>query len=207
MKRFEKNNQTRQKIITNALQEFSEKSYSQASLNTICSSGNLSKGIIYHYFKDKDELYLACVKDCFDALTDYLSNLVMGKDIPIDQAMEMYFEARIKFFSEYPTYLGIFCSAVMNPPAHLLYRIDETKKAFDELAISILTTILDTVNLRSDVTVSEVVGIFREYQDFVNTRFQLKTNSENELSEHEKKCCRSLQVLLYGVIARGGNKE
>ena len=70
MNRDEKNLQTRQKIIDNALSEFSEKSYGEASLNSICATGNLSKGIIYHYFKDKDQLYLICVKECFDALTD-----------------------------------------------------------------------------------------------------------------------------------------
>lgn len=57
MKREEKNLQSRQKIMDAAWKEFGEKSYAEASLNTICKEGDISKGIIYHYFKDKDELY------------------------------------------------------------------------------------------------------------------------------------------------------
>lgn len=72
MKRKEKNLQSRQRILEGALKEFSAKSYGEASLNNICNDNGMSKGIIYYYFKDKDELYLLCVKECFDALTSYL---------------------------------------------------------------------------------------------------------------------------------------
>lgn len=202
MKRNEKILQTRRKIIDSALQEFSEKSYGEASLNIICSAGNISKGIIYHYFKDKDELYLACVRECFDALTDYLGNIVMTDDVPVEQAMANYFDARITFFGEHLDYLGVFCSAVMNPPVHLVPAIDEITADFDAQAVSILTALLKTVRLRSDVTIAEVVEVFREYQDFVNARFQMKTYGESTLREHEVRCSRSLQILLYGVMER-----
>lgn len=202
MNRDEKNLQTRQKVIDSALLEFSEKSYGEASLNTICTAGNLSKGIIYHYFKDKDELYLICVKECFDALTEYLSGVVTVKDVPIERGLSNYFDARITFFAEHPLYLGVFCSAVMHPPAHLSAAIDEITTAFDGQSVSILTALLGTVKLRADVTTAEVVEVFCEYQDFVNTRFQMKTVGETTLKEHEQRCRRSLQILLYGVIER-----
>lgn len=200
MKREEKNLRTRQKIMDSAFGEFSEKSYGEASLNTICNTGNLSKGIVYHYFKDKDELYLACVKECFDALTNYLNSIVIIDNVPIELAMASYFDARSSFFGEHPLYLGVFCSAVMNPPAHLLTAIEKLTARFDAQTVSILTTLLETVRLRPDVTTAEVVEVFRQYQDFVNTRFQMKAFSESTLKEHEERCRRSLQILLYGVI-------
>lgn len=202
MNRDEKNLLTRQKIIDSALAEFSAKSYGEASLNTICAAGDISKGIIYHYFKDKDELYLICVKECFDALTDYLNNVVSVNDMPIEVGLEHYFDARIAFFGENPLYLGVFCSAVMNPPAYLCAAIDEITADFDAQTISILTAFLQTAKLCPDVTIAEVVEVFREYQDFVNARFQMKAAGETTLKEHEERCRRSLKILLYGVIKR-----
>lgn len=202
MKRDEKNIQTRQKIIDGALREFSEKSYGEGSLNTICSAENISKGIIYHYFKDKDELYLTCVQDCFDALTDYLDGVVVTKNVPIEQGLANYFDARITFFAQHPIYLGIFCSAVMNPPSHLLCALGEVTAKFDSQAIFILTQLLETVKLCPGITMQEVVDVFREYQDFVNARFQMKSFGESTLKEHEARCRRSLQILLYGVVER-----
>lgn len=202
MNRNEKNLQTRQKIIDSAFAEFSEKTYGEASLNTICSAGGISKGIIYHYFHDKDELYLACVKVCFDALTRYLDDIVVIQDVPIEQAMASYFDARIAFFGANPPYLGVFCSAIMNPPPHLAAAIDDLATEFDAQAVSILTAMLGTVKLRPDVTTAEVVEIFRQYQDFVHARFQRKASDESTLKEHEERCRRALQILLYGVLER-----
>ena len=202
MNRDEKNLQTRQKIIESALAEFSAKSYGEASLNTICAAGNLSKGIIYHYFKDKDQLYLYCVKECFDALTDYLGNTVTVCDVSIERGLTNYFDARITFFAEHPLYLGVFCGAVMNPPDHLAKAISEITSSFSAQAVSILTELLKTVKLRRDVLMEEVVESFCEYQNFVNTRFRMQGIGENTLKEHERRCRRSLQVLLYGVIER-----
>lgn len=202
MNREEKNLQTRQKIIDSALSEFGKKNYSEASMNTICAAGNISKGIIYHYFKDKDELYLLCVRDCFDALTEYLDNSALTDAAPIEAALARYFDARTAFFEAYPLYLGIFCSAIMNPPLHLTVSIDEITSGFHRQAVSILTTLLKTQKLRPDITMEDVVEVFCEYQDFVNTRFQMKTAGETTLKEHEARCRRSLQILLYGVIER-----
>ncbi len=51
--------------MDSALNEFSKQGYSASSINTICSAQGISKGIIYHYFKTKDDLFLACVEECF----------------------------------------------------------------------------------------------------------------------------------------------
>ena len=53
MKREEKNQISRQRILESAAKEFAEKGYGLSSINVICAEGDISKGILYHYFKDK----------------------------------------------------------------------------------------------------------------------------------------------------------
>ena len=55
MKREEKNQQTQRRIMDSALAEFAEKGYGGSSVNTICAAQGISKGIIYHYFENKDD--------------------------------------------------------------------------------------------------------------------------------------------------------
>ena len=202
VKREEKNFQSKRKIIDSALLEFSEKNYGEASLNTICSLGGISKGIIYHYFKDKDELYLACIQECFDTLIDYLSTRIALDEQDIHKCLEKYFDSRLTFFNENPIYLKLFCSSVINPPIHLKEDILKIKSNFDNLNISVLKTLLKNVKLRKDITIDEVINTFRLYQDFLNARYQDEFSSEAGLHEHEKKCNLSLNILLYGVIQR-----
>ncbi len=46
--------------------------YDAVSLNAICGKYQIAKGLIYHNFKNKDELYLYCVKKSFEKLMSYM---------------------------------------------------------------------------------------------------------------------------------------
>ena len=48
---------SRQKIIDAALKEFGQHGYEGASTNQICLSAGISKGLLYHYFKSKENLF------------------------------------------------------------------------------------------------------------------------------------------------------
>lgn len=198
MKRAEKNAETKHRIIESALKEFSTKSYREASLNTICLEGEVSKGIIYHYYQDKEELYLACVKECFDSLKTYLDQKVKITDDSLEKNLNNYFKVRLHFFDENPIYFGIYCSAVLNPPEELEKKLSKATKGFREQTIRILTSLLKTTKLRKGISNEEVVETFSEYQDWVNTRAQ--KNKKISLREHELNTQRTLKILLYGVV-------
>lgn len=203
MKRREKSLQSRQRILDGALKEFAANSYAEASLNNICNDNDISKGIIYHYFKSKDELYLLCVQECFDELTAYLSDAVRTLSGGIEEHLRGYFDARLHFFSDNPLYLQLFCNAILNPPAHLRSAISKLKRDFDKLNVTVLTELLEEISLRPGITVAEVVEDFRTYQDFFNARYlslQQGRSTESMLRDHEERCHRQLRTLLYGVI-------
>ena len=91
MKRDEKTQIMRRKIMDSALAEFSRQGYGASSINTICTAQNISKGIVYHYFKTKDVLYLACVEECFQQLTEYLQTNISYENSSIEKQLEIYF--------------------------------------------------------------------------------------------------------------------
>ena len=137
MKREEKNQQTQRRIMDTPLAEFAEKGHGGSSVNTICAAQGISKGIIYHYFENKDELYLACVEECFQRLTAHLSAALPEEDDgSVEDQLGRYFTARMTFFQENPVYQPIFCEAVISPPARLFEQIQARRKAFDALTIS-----------------------------------------------------------------------
>lgn len=208
MKREEKNALSRQRILEASLREYSAKGYDTASLNAICADNGILKGIIYHYFKDKDELYLLCVAECFDKLTSYITDAVKGMAGSVEQRLRGYFDTRLRFFAENPLYLGIFTDAVLNPPNSLIDDIIKARKAFDELNISVLTGLLESTTLREGITVPAVVEDFRMYMDYFNLRFKAVLigahSPEQALRKHEERCHRQLGILLYGVM---GDKD
>lgn len=123
MKREEKNQQTRRRIMDCALEEFAQRGYGGSSVNNICAVEGVSKGIIYHYFRTKDELYLACVGECFQHLTQHLREHPIAEDSPAEEQLEQYFECRMDFLRSHPVYQPIFCEAATAPPPGLLEEI------------------------------------------------------------------------------------
>ena len=202
MKREEKNQQTRRRILESALAEFAEQGYGASSVNTISNGEGLSKGIIYHSFPTKDDIYLACVEECFQMLTGHLQSHTNMEGQTAEERLEQYFRVRLDFFEQNPQYQRIFCDAVIMPPAHLEASIQEKKAPLDRFNIDSLNRMLEPVSLRSDLSREDVVDTFRQYQDYINARYQMTGSEKIDIRDHEESCRRALRILLYGVVER-----
>jgi TetR/AcrR family transcriptional regulator len=57
-----------QRIIAVALEEFSQKGFELASTNEIVRKAQIAKGMLFHYFSNKKELFLFLCNYCFEIL-------------------------------------------------------------------------------------------------------------------------------------------
>lgn len=197
MKREDKNRLTEQKIVESALVEFAEKGYSDTSVNDICARGELSKGIVYHYFADKDALYLTCVQRCFAGMAEAVRPFSAQECTSVREGLRQYFGLRELYFAAHPHCHRLFCSATSNPPAHLCGQVLEARSALDETSLNTLTLLLQKAKLRRGMTVSMLAEEFGVYQDYFHVR-----SRGLPPEEREKKCWFSLDLLLYGMIER-----
>lgn len=187
-----------------AMVEFSRNGNDMASMNALCAENEISKGIVYHYFKDKNELYLLCVETCFTAVTDSLEETARTLTGSAEQQLREYFDARLRFFAENRIYLGIFASAAFAPPEALAPKIAKLRRRFDDLNISVLMRLLQSEPLRNGLSVEAVVRDFNMYMDYFNLHFRsalsARQSADALLKEHEERCHRQLHILLYGVL-------
>lgn len=107
MRQLEKTKNTYNKILSSAITEFGEKGYDNTSLNVICSKYNISKGLIYHNFKNKDELYLHSVEKCINKLVDYLKQEDYSANNPWEN-MKKLLRLRREFFDQFQNYRNVF---------------------------------------------------------------------------------------------------
>ena len=204
MDRSEKGAISKQRILISAMSEFANNGYEGASLNNICSQSNISKGLIYHYFSDKETLYLSCVEICFNQLTEFLGHTAKTLSGTILEKLTAWFDARLAFFAQNQLYLGIFSSALLSPPAELSGKIAELRAPFDELNISVLKNLLTSGGIRPCFDLDAVILGFRMYMDFFNLRFRDAVISgaspQQVLGEHEKLCRTQVYIMLHGLL-------
>ena len=73
MKRSEIKKITKNQIRKSALELFSEKGYFETSISEISSKSKISKGLFYHYYKSKEEIFDEIIKESIDSILQTLS--------------------------------------------------------------------------------------------------------------------------------------
>jgi AcrR family transcriptional regulator len=77
-------------ICTAALEVFSEKGFAEAKLDEIARRAGVSKGTLYLYFKDKEDLFRAVVRDTVAPNIDMVRAMVEGSDLPFADIIRMF---------------------------------------------------------------------------------------------------------------------
>lgn len=70
----EKTFEKKEELIAAALDEFTTKSYEEASLNQIIKNARISKGTFYYHFQDKQDLYLSLLKHGMQAKWKFINH-------------------------------------------------------------------------------------------------------------------------------------
>ena len=96
---------TRAAILDAATQEFTAKGLAGARIDTIAKRAAANKRMIYHYFGDKEGLYLAVLEQTYAAIRTAEVGLKLGGRDPVDGMRELiaftwqYFLAHPEFLS------------------------------------------------------------------------------------------------------------
>jgi AcrR family transcriptional regulator len=77
-------------ICAAALEVFAEKGFAAAKLDEIARRAGVSKGTLYLYFKDKEELFRAVVRDTVSPNVDHLRDALMSSELPFAQIVQMF---------------------------------------------------------------------------------------------------------------------
>lgn len=128
MKRSEKTALTLSKIMEAAIIEFGANGYVGGSVNNICKSG-INKGLIYHNFKGKDELYLKCLEKSCEMLINQIEKNNCSSNLL------RYMSVRMSFFKKYPNEAHIFFESILQPQEHLWNEIQEILQPFEKINI------------------------------------------------------------------------
>lgn len=188
---------TKERILLAAIQEFGTNGYASSTVNTICNKYKISKGLIYHNFEGKEELYLACVVRCFSEVTAYLK----AKDIKDD--LEKYMNVRLQYFSEHPLYARIFFEAVLQPVPELKDKIVEAKMELEQYNRELYRGAIKNITLREGITEQDAIEYYEIMQEMFNGYFSSPAYMGKDfgtlMNDHEQKLSKMLDLMIFGI--------
>lgn len=110
-------NATKEQILAAAIALFCQKGYYSTSIEDVAKHGGISKGLVYHYFRGKEELLAALVDIRINDVVEVM-NTANGKPTP-DQQIRHIIEGALEDVRRKPEifrfYLNLFTQPLLDP--------------------------------------------------------------------------------------------
>ena len=110
---------TRQGLITAAVIEFASKGLAGARVDEIARSAGVNKQLVYHYFNNKQGLYLAALESIYSEIREKEQNLSLGKLEPME-AMEQLVSFSFDYLAEHPEFVAMLTDENRNLGEHIM---------------------------------------------------------------------------------------
>ena len=109
---------TRAAILAAATAEFTAKGLTGARIDAIARSAGANKRMIYHYFGDKDGLYLAVLEATYAAIRTAERELHLGDRDPVEGMRELV-RFTWAYFIAHPEFLSLLGTENLNKASYL----------------------------------------------------------------------------------------
>ncbi|MDV3428916.1 MAG: TetR/AcrR family transcriptional regulator [Bacillota bacterium] len=149
---FEKlTEEKRKRIIDACIKEFSLSGYMNASTNNIVKEAGISKGALFVYFRNKQELYLYVLDYAIEYYIDYMQKRMKVNDPDFFQRILDWAELKIDISTEEPEVYNFFASAFFNVPEILKDDIEIRYKKLYETGYKLSVEGIDWTKFRDDI--------------------------------------------------------
>lgn len=198
MKKEEKTKLTRARIIDLAMKEFSTNGYEKATLAGIVNAG-ISKGLLYHNFENRDELYMACLERCIDLFISYV------KERNADTDFMPYLKCRMEFIKDHKTEARIIFDSLRSRKADENSAVQEILQPYREMNEHAYMAMIRKKQLRDNIDEKTVLEYGRFMQMSLNALYMNEDSiTEEGMLEHEETVMRLTDCMLYGIVKGSG---
>lgn len=183
MKQQERQKKSKEKILQAAITEFSASGYDKVTMENICTRHGISKGMMYHYYSGKDDLFLLCVQNMYQIMQQYLEeNMAELEKKDALHALKEFWMLRESFFGEHPPFKNIFENALLRTPPHLFEKIEEIRGPIEALNRQFLHRTIGKIELRENLK-KENVSIYLEAMESVFWKLVEQYRREQRISD------------------------
>ena len=152
MTQKERQDRSKEEICQAAMEEFGTLGYDKVTIERICGNHSISKGMMYHYYSNKDELFLLCVERTFADLKAHVERDMGELDgQAFLDTIKNFFMIREYYFQLHPKERMIFEEALLRPPKHLVEQIQELRGPIRELNRQFIRQLVKKMPLRPEV--------------------------------------------------------
>ena len=148
-----------EKILEAAIKEFADKGFEKASTNEIIREAGISKGILFHYFQNKKNLFLFVYDYFIEICMDEFYKKVDMDERDFLQKILQIASLKLELVHKYPAIFKFFEVAIGEECTEIKSEIDERNKKLTDSNYSKVFNNIDISKFRDDIDVSRAINI------------------------------------------------
>jgi AcrR family transcriptional regulator len=147
-------------IINASIEEFAKNGYKKGSTNNIVMKAGISKGLLFHYFGSKKNLFLYL----FDYTVEFLFKIIRSeinnnKPSDILERYKQWTILKLKVFSKYPVMYEFLVKSIISVPEELEDEIQERYEKMYCEGIDMLLKDIDKSKFRDNIDFNKAIEI------------------------------------------------
>ena len=192
------------KILSSSLGEFAEYGFDKASTDRISRDAGVSKGLIFHYFGNKENLYMSTMNMCIDDIFKEYNNFkLIDGDFKVNLIKMM--ELKYDFFIKHPMHYKLMVNGFYNSPKKLQSKLDHRYKELKQVGISIIIDMIKDLPLKKDVYTSDIVSVLSSIANVLEYKYLLYFTDDTSSFEKfydtvKDEYMRLMNIVLYGIL-------
>ena len=155
----------RDRIINAAIKEFASVPYEKASTNNIVKNAGISKGLLFHYFSSKKELYEVLISFVIHTLRDAIVEKVNWEETDLFERLKQATIAKLEVSRVYPHMFDFMKNIVAYKNTGSMESLFEMYKGYgldlEQIYNDFYTRNVDYSRFRDPSIITETINIVR----------------------------------------------
>ncbi len=193
----------REKILEAAYQRFLHYGYSKTTMNEIAGDLSFSKALLYYYFPDKSQLYIAVMQKLATGYLDQLAGKISEFD-DLKSAFVYQINAQHNFIVENYNFFDYFRVNEQNLPESIWDIIGEIHNKETELLTSAIKAEVDKGRIKPVENPEAIIDLLLDALHGVRVRSASYKKATFPKREHLEEI-RSKRLLLADIFIKGLN--
>jgi len=198
----------KQRIIDAAVEEFNLHGYTGASTNNIVKNAEISKGSLFNYFENKDNLFKYLFKVNIEKLVwNFEKNRNHIMNLTLIEAYKMFISMNIQFFTENPKVFQFLAKAMTTSPEPIRTELQRKKREIQSFVVNNIIRSVDISYFRESLDKEKVAFMILTLLDTLSNKYIEKYSGNIELlmndsDNRNKEIEEYIDLIKYGILRR-----
>ena len=204
MNKTEEKEQNRSRMIEAAIVEFDLHGYEGASTNHICAGASISKGLLYHYFKSKENLFAEALGRCMeDFERAHWQGLSGCRQMAGLERLTAVLTQHLAFFSENPYHYRLIGQLAFEAALYGGEMYKKCRAGASHLGLGALEEFLKSIPLKSHVSREKAVEALFMLSSSIQRKYIFAIQAgQLKLPDAQRRFAGELKEIL-GLVCQG----